>query len=150
MLRGRSTAEALDRAEGRIAERHAGQLPAGSEVRWPPAEIRERWTEKEFTANVIDAAHYYGWRVAHFRTIETWTHGRRRWMTPVQGDGAGFPDLILARDGVVLAVELKVGKNKASLEQLAWLQVLRLPGGVWRPEDWNVILKALQEPELNR
>lgn len=73
-------------------------------------------TEKELTAAVIEMARAFGWRVAHFRSVET---KRRGWQTPVAGDGKGFPDLCCVRDRVVF-IELKVGKNKPEPEQEVW------------------------------
>jgi hypothetical protein len=68
------------------------------------------------------------------------------WRTAVQGDGKGFPDLVLLRDGVLLVAELKVGNNKLSPSQAAWLAAFRAAGvaaSVWRPGDWSLIEQAL-------
>lgn len=100
-------------------------------------------TEAQFTKQVIDLARLHGWRVAHFRPGLTRSG---KWVTPVQGDGKGFPDLVLVRSGVILFVELKVGRNKATDEQVAWLDALRETGaaaGVWRPEQWDDIVRTL-------
>jgi hypothetical protein len=45
-------------------------------------------SEAAFTDAVIELARLGGWRVAHFRPART----ASGWRTPVQGDGAGFPD----------------------------------------------------------
>jgi hypothetical protein len=97
--------------------------------------------EAEFTRQVIQLAQLYGWRVAHFRPART-LHG---WCTPVAGDGAGFPDLLLLRE-TLLAVELKVGRNKPSAKQVEWLESLKRAGifaRVWTPADWNEIQQTL-------
>lgn len=100
-------------------------------------------TEREFTSQIVELCHLLGWRVAHFRPA--WTG--RGWRTPVQGDGAGFPDIIAARGARVIAAELKVGKGKPTAEQLEWLAVLAAAGvvtTVWRPEDFDRIAETLR------
>jgi hypothetical protein len=101
-------------------------------------------TETEFLKQVIDLARLFRWRVAHFRPAMT-AHG---WRTAVQGDGAGFPDLLLIRScGQLLVAELKVGKNKVTDEQQAWLDAFAatgIPAYVWRPTDWKQIEEILR------
>ena len=99
-------------------------------------------TEAEFTRQVIELARMCGWMVAHFRAART-KHG---WATPVAGDGKGWPDLFLVRDGEILVAELKVGRNKPTPEQEQWLQAFRAAGVravVWKPEDWSTIEQTL-------
>jgi hypothetical protein len=92
-------------------------------------------SEAELQKAVIELAKRLGWRTAHFRPGMT---KRGNWVTAVQGDGKGFPDLVLARDGVVLFVELKAAKGRLSMDQLAWLSALTPERMlVWRPMDWN-------------
>ena len=95
---------------------------------------RPKILERDLCSNVIDVARIFGWRVAHFRPAQT----KYGWRTAVQGDGAGFPDLILVRDEV-LAVELKVDRNVLSDEQALWLEAFRaagVEGIVWTEHDW--------------
>jgi hypothetical protein len=97
-------------------------------------------TERQWQQLVIDFARLTGWRVAHFRPAMVRSG---RWATPMQGD-VGFPDLILARNGEVVAAELKV-KGKVTPEQQAWIDEL---GGdvracVWRPQDWPTVQLVL-------
>lgn len=95
---------------------------------------RPTLSEDELLRCVIDTARLFGWRVAHFRPSLT----KNGWRTAVQGDGKGFPDLVLVRD-VVLAVELKVGANTLSAEQAIWLEAFRAAGvdaHVWTDADW--------------
>ncbi|MBA4187575.1 MAG: hypothetical protein C0467_06105 [Planctomycetaceae bacterium] len=100
-------------------------------------------TEADFTAQVIQLAHIHGWKVAHFRPAET----AKGWRTAVQGDGAGFPDLILVKAGrPVVYAELKSDGGKTSSAQDMWLETLRLTPSqafVWRPDDWPEIEKVL-------
>lgn len=102
-------------------------------------------SEADLQAQVIDLAHLTGWRTAHFRAGMTQSG---RWVTPVAGDGVGWPDLFLARprDGRLLAVELKSARGRPTPEQLDWLDTLRRCGvetHLWRPDDWDVIVEAL-------
>lgn len=99
----------------------------------------ERMSEKQLLGCVIDTARILGWRVAHFRSVPVKRGGRTVWETPVQGDGAGFPDLVLVRDRV-LWIELKVGANTLSASQADWLEALRDAGQdafVLTDEDWH-------------
>lgn len=83
---------------------------------------------------VIEAARLLGWRVAHFRPCRT----RHGWVTAVQADGAGFPDLLLVRDRLV-AAELKVQGRRLTDDQQRWLDALRVAGAevhVWREQNW--------------
>jgi len=94
-------------------------------------------TERDFTAQVIQYAKLRGWVVAHFRPALT----DKGWRTPVQGD-AGFPDLVLARRGHIIFMELKSEKGKLSREQESWLDALEGPGvvvDVFKPSDWPEI-----------
>ena len=99
--------------------------------------------EAEFQKAIIELAHLYGWAVAHFRSAMT---QRGNWVTPLQGDAKGFPDLVLVRDGVIFA-ELKSEKGKLTPEQQEWIDLLKAAGQevyVWRPsdrDDIEVILK---------
>lgn len=86
-------------------------------------------TEAEFTNSVIALAQLRGWKVAHFRPART----IRGWRTAVQGD-IGFPDLVLARNGVVIFAELKTDKGKIRPEQEEWHQQIGTVY-VWRPGD---------------
>lgn len=79
----------------------------------------EEILEADWQRTVLDLAKMMGWRVAHFRSVLT----RKGWQTPVAADGAGFPDLFLARDRLV-AIELKTEKGKLSDAQKDWIRAL--------------------------
>lgn len=103
-----------------------------------------RITESEFTRQVLECARLHGWISAHFRPALT---ARGTWRTAVQGDGAGFPDVILVRGGVLIAAELKVGKNKPTEAQRRWLDEFAACGvraAVWTPADWSEIEEAMR------
>lgn len=117
--------------------------------------------EAQFQGQVIDLAHVYRWRVAHFRPAQT----ARGWRTPVEADGAGFPDLVLTRPYELIFAELKAAKGTTSSAQDAWLQMLgAVADGVhamrpvagratvevylWRPADFEAIHARLAQPGL--
>ena len=96
-------------------------------------------TEAQFQSRVIRLAKSLGWRVAHFRAVKV----RDRFMTPVAADGAGFPDLVLARDGLVIHRELKTDKGRQSPKQREWANAMGANYSVWRPRDWERICLEL-------
>jgi hypothetical protein len=100
----------------------------------PQERLDRAITEREFQDQVIQLAHLFKWRVAHFRPAMT-TQG---WRTPVQADGAGFPDLLMTRGTRVVVAELKRELAKTSQDQEAWLAAFAAAGVravVWRPSD---------------
>lgn len=106
----------------------------------PPALFDQ--DEKSFTDQVLDLAALYRWRRAHFRPGRTMAG----WRTPVAGDGAGFPDLILLKGARIVVAELKARRGRLSPDQLDWLEAWRQVGVevyVWRPDDWDTIGRIL-------
>lgn len=107
-------------------------------------------TEAEFTKQVIELAQLHHWRIAHFRTVKVQRrNGQVYYETPVQADGAGFPDLLMVHAGkrLVVAAELKVEKRRPSPGQTAWLKAFQaagVPSFLWRPSDWDTIEKVLR------
>jgi hypothetical protein len=108
----------------------------------PPPDMPER----DFTRLAITVARALGWRVAHFRSAMMRSG---RWATPVQGDGVGWPDLILVRGKRLLAVELKSQFGRLRPEQRDWLDALgAVPGATCaaiRPTAWAVFCELLEE-----
>ena len=78
------------------------------------AALAKPLTEKQFQAQVVQLAKLCGWLVYH-------TFDSRR-------SAPGFPDLRMIRAGVLLAIELKVGNNRCSPQQFAWLSAFRAAG----------------------
>ena len=116
----------------------AATRPPAWKVATPPT-----ITETQFQAQVIELARILGWRSVHFRPALT----ARGWRTPVQGDGAGFPDTLLVRRDRIVAAELKSAAGKPSTEQLAWLEALAAAGCetfLWRPTDFDQIAEVLR------
>jgi len=100
-------------------------------------------TEADFLKSIIDLAHVYGWKVAHFRAG---MRANGQYRTPVQGDGAGFPDLVLVRKRVIFA-ELKSEEGRLAGGQSVWLDDLIDAGAeiyLWRPSDWEKIVEILK------
>lgn len=109
-------------------------------------------SEKEFTKQVIRTAKLYGYLSAHFRParVKGKKGGPDRWVTAVDGDGKGFPDLVIVhpKTGAIIVAELKV-KGRFTAEQEIWLQAFALTGVPtyrWRPSDWPEIMSVLKNP----
>ena len=101
------------------------------------AAMARAMTEDELLQAITDAATVYGWR---------WHHIRRSDKGQQMGH-AGFPDLLLARGGQIIALELKTERGSATLEQAAWLQALSSLGTVAlviRPADLDRVLAWLR------
>lgn len=109
-------------------------------------------SEQELLDQTIQLATLQGWLVHHDRPART-AHG---WRTAVQGH-AGFPDLVLARSGVVLIRELKGPAGHLASAQIDWASELTGEGWVgrntyrlaerrtalfdiWRPEDFEPLI----------
>jgi len=119
----------------------------------------QKESESGFQSSVLDLAKLEGWHHVHFRKV--FTNGR--WQTPIQGM-KGSPDLLLARNGHILHIELKQDGGELSKEQREWIGAMtgsRVPKkvdyafqrvgsdrcfvGVWRPRNWDDIEEILTE-----
>jgi hypothetical protein len=102
---------------------------------------RPELSEDQWQQQVIELAQLYRWRIHHCRPAQ---NSRGQYSTPIQGD-PGFPDLVLARGGRVLFIELKRNSGVLTDHQQAWRDVLL--GGVewfcWRPRHWPEVQEAL-------
>jgi hypothetical protein len=99
-------------------------------------------TEAEFTRMVLQLARLRGWWSFHARPART----KRGWRTAVQGDGTGFPDVLLLRGPVQLVAELKV-RGRPTEAQRAWLAAFAaagVPAYTWTPADWSSIEAVLR------
>ena len=100
-------------------------------------------THEQWQQQVIDAAHLFGWQHLHVRR----TRGRgSAWTTST--NRKGWPDLFLwhARHGFA-AIELKVGRDTATPEQLEVLHELDAAGArtlVAYPSDWDAVERLLR------
>ena len=86
-------------------------------------------TEDEFQSAIIQTAQLFGYLCYH-------THDSRR-------SQSGFPDLVLAKNGVVLIAELKTDTGVVTNLQVEWL--LAAHGVIWRPKYWDIIEKSLKD-----
>jgi hypothetical protein len=92
-------------------------------------------SEHELQATIVDACRVLGYRVAHFRPART----------PMTGD-EGFPDLICARPGRVLALELKAARGRLGPGQAEWLEAMQgaiVHAKVVRPAELDELLALL-------
>lgn len=98
-----------------------------------------KMSEAELQENVIHLGHIFGWRIAHFRSVPVRHGDRVAYQTPVQADGAGFPDLLMVRDRLIL-VELKSETGRLSTAQQDWMFALGeadIERHIWRPVHWS-------------
>lgn len=90
--------------------------------------------EKQFLQALRDLARLLGWMEYH-------TYDSRR-------STAGFPDLVLVRNGRIIFAELKVNRNRPTPAQQAWMEALRSCPQVevylWTPQDWDGIVATLR------
>lgn len=103
-------------------------------------------SEEDFMRRVIDTARLYGWLVYHQRPTRVRDN---RWATAMQGD-AGLPDLVLARRGRVILAELKTDTGRTGPHQRQWLKNLGAHGRLWRPAQWDVIVRELSARDAER
>lgn len=108
--------------------------------------IRKNLPEKIFQDFVIEFAQALGWRVAHFRTVKALReNGSVQYLTPVQADGEGFPDLEFVRERIVKA-ELKSDSGTIRDSQKLWAAAYMHAGveyHLWRPRDVEEIITVL-------
>lgn len=96
-------------------------------------------TEAHFTTRVIQYARLCGWLVVHYRPART----AKGWATPLEGD-RGCPDVILARNGQVLLIELKAKRGTLGPGQREWLDALGPHGMLCRPADEEALQEILR------
>jgi hypothetical protein len=107
-------------------------------------QLNTAMSERDLQQMVLELARLTRWRFHH--TLPA-MQPSGRWTTPLQGD-PGLPDLLLVKDGRLLALELKAQRRKPTDDQRAWLQDLdQVPGvvaRVIRPSDWPEVVQLLQ------
>jgi hypothetical protein len=117
------------------------------------ANLKFRISEAEFMKQVIEYAKLHCWLAVHFRSTRTLrADGSVRYQTPVQADGAGWPDLVLVREargdreGRVVFAELKTDRGRVRPGQVEWIRCLQSAGAeayLWRPGDWKFVERVL-------
>jgi hypothetical protein len=70
------------------------------------------------------------------------------YVTPVAGNGKGFPDIYAIRPPRCVVAEIKVGNDRLRPEQKVWLELFKLMPNTqaWelRPENFDDFKKAVQ------
>ena len=117
-------------------------------MKTPREVLDQAMSEADFTRTVIDLARTLGWRCAHFRPARVIIKGKETYRTAVQGDGVGFPDLVLVKTGKpIFFIEVKSEMGKVSPEQALWLMLLdrgSTPAFVIRPSQWDELVALLK------
>jgi hypothetical protein len=93
-------------------------------------------SEAQLMDAIAELAQVRGFMVHHQRPART----AEGWRSAVAYDGRGWPDLVIVGHGRCLIVEVKSDKGKVTLEQHAWLDLLRdtcVEVYVIRPADWR-------------
>lgn len=115
--------------------------------RLTPQEVQLRSiTENEWQSTVMNLATLLGWRSYH--APENRPVIGRSGARYVQNVRAGFPDLVLVREGRLIFAELKRETGKLGPGQDEWLAELDEVPGVesylWRPRDLQVVHRILR------
>lgn len=113
-------------------------------------------TEAQLQAAVVELAELLRWRVCHFHDSRRDIGGGRQ-----VGDrlSAGWPDLVLCRDGHIVFAELKAQDGRLKQPQREWLDQLgavsvgcdRVQVFLWRPAHWaaghiEAVLRTTGQP----
>ena len=105
--------------------------------------IGRSMSEAELMELVIEQALTCGWIVAHIND-RMYSLAIASGRPDVMAGAKGLPDLIMARSGRVIFVELKSKTGKVRPDQQMWLDELqaRVPDAThevytWRPADWQ-------------
>lgn len=96
--------------------------------------------EALFTTAVLDYAESRGWLRYHPKSAG-YTRGRPH--TTYEGD-SGYPDVTLARNGVVIVAELKRVGQWPRPDQRAWATALGACYRLWTPERIEEIVRELE------
>ena len=104
-----------------------------------PLWVSESMSESMFQHEVVRFASQQGWLV-HY-DIPAHRHGMLR--TQSGGDN-GYPDLTLARNGVVLHVELKAQAGSFQANQKEWRDAIGASWRGWKPRDFAEIARTLE------
>ena len=124
--------------------RHTTRPRSAAVVKDARTALLEAMTEAQLQKAIVDTAWRHGWLVHHDPPVRVVRKdGTFRHRTAIEGD-AGFPDLVLARGGETIVVELKTTHGRFEPGQREWLQALG--ARVIRPSDLDALLVLLQVP----
>lgn len=103
--------------------------------------VQQNITEETWQKQVESRCHELGWRAVHINRAKVPIKARQqateqerrdgmKWLTAVSADGKGWPDTFVGKTlrsgrSVFLVWELKGYGNKATAEQLWWLEFFR-------------------------
>lgn len=111
-------------------------------------------TEDQFLRSLVDIASWHGWRPYHVNKSSREVlfgkgtrHERRAWVSNINKQGEGFPDLVLVRPPQVLFVELKSDRGSLELAQREWRDLIaacpQVEWYMWRPSDYDEAIRIL-------
>jgi len=118
------------------------------QVKPPPSVVSTDASEADFQGKLIKALKDNAWLVHAERPARS----GKGWVTPIQGN-SGFPDLIAVKPPAILVIENKTKSGRLSPEQEKWVIAFSACGVkvlVARPEDWESILKIIEERNENK
>ena len=124
-----------------VRRRNPDLFPDTQSTPNPPRKTEEADLQSEIVAHLQTL----GYLAAHFRPAKT----AQGWRTPVEGDGAGFPDIIAVHPtrGRCVVLELKSEEGRIKEKQLEWLRALMNVQGVTvmvvRPSNWKDLRSLL-------
>ena len=102
-------------------------------------------TGTQIQDQLIELGQTLGWRVAHFKPARLQSGN---WVTPFTADGKGFPDLVMVKDGKILAWECKSTYEKVKPDQMLWLEAFATieacDSRIVRPTDVDECIKILE------
>lgn len=111
----------------------------------PERQFCDAMSEDDLQDRVMAVALQGSWHRYHPKPATVRQRGRVVRITHQDGE-PGFPDLVLARDGVVLFIELKTEDNSPEPHQRVWLEHLGHRAYVVRPRDLPELRRVLLAP----
>ncbi len=97
-----------------------------------PRTTPDRLTEAQWMRQFRELAQTLGWTFYH------------PWLS--RFSPRGFPDCVICRPPRLIFAELKTDTGRLTPDQERWIEMLRACGQeayVWRPRDWDDIVKVL-------
>lgn len=136
-----------------VIDRHPPMTHQAKEMPTAARTLALSVSEREFTDSVIKQAQILGWICAHFRPARVQRGDMVSYRTPVQGDGKGFPDLVLVKFRTIY-IELKSERGVIETAQVRWLDALDESGCattyLWHPSDADEIARIFREERAQR
>lgn len=102
--------------------------------------MKSTMSEAQWQSRVMDYAILRGWKVFHPKPARL---PGGRVVTAFDGH-KGYPDLSLARNGIVILAELKRDGRYLQPEQREWRDAIGNQWRCWKPADWDVVEATLR------